>query len=267
MDLEHLGAASAATRFVRHYEESAGASLPMSLLHFYIALRAYVRVKVACLRHEQGDPQSAREAAALLALAQTHLEQAQVRLVLVGGLPGSGKSTLATRLGSALSAIVLRTDEIRQHLFPPVLSAPASETFGSGRYAQEANQKVYGAMIEAARVQLGLGATVVLDATWIDSTHRDEARRVASECGADVIELHCTAPSSVREQRITRRFEEGSDLSEATVAVARVMEQVEAPWTSAAMIDTTRDQVLVEADALRVVGDRLGTSRPDAFPG
>jgi hypothetical protein len=215
---------------------------------------------VACLRHEQGDPHAAREAETLLALAQSHLERAQVRLVLVGGLPGSGKSTLAVRLGTALGATVLRTDEIRQRLPQSDVRAPASQTFGSGRYTQGTTREVYSAMIEAARVQLGLGRTVVLDASWIDSTHRDEARRLASGCAAELIELQCTAPSSVRERRITTRLQEGSDPSEATVEVARVMAQIEVPWTSANIIDTTRDKALVVTDALRAIGTKIESS-------
>jgi aminoglycoside phosphotransferase family enzyme/predicted kinase len=257
MDLERLGAPSAAERFARHYEESAGARLPLSLFHLYVALRAYVRVKVACLRHEQGDPLGAQEAAMLLALAQTHLERARIRLVLVGGLPGSGKSTLATGLGAALSATVLRSDVIRQHRPHPEVSDPADPIFGTGRYAPRTTQGVYGAMIDAARVQLGLGKMAILDASWIDSSHRDEARQLADDCGADLFELHCTAPSAVREQRITTRLLERSDPSEATVAVARAMAQMDSPWTSATIIDTTRDPKLVVTDALRVIGAHI----------
>ena len=260
MDLERLGALSAAGRFVRHYEESAGVQIPPCLLHLYIALRAYVRVKVACLRHEQGDPHAAQEAGTLLALVQTHLERAQIRLVLVGGLPGSGKSTLAARLGTALDATVLRTDEIRQRLPQPEerLSIPNIREWAL--YSRAKPQEVYGVMIEAARVPLGLGRTVVLDASWIDSTHRDEARRLASKCAVELIELQCTAPFSVREMRITARRQEGSDPSEATVEVARVMAQIEMPWTSANIIDTTRDQALVVTDALRVIGAKIEPS-------
>ena len=203
MDLERLGHPVAANLFVRHYEESNGAPFPPSLLHFYVALRAYVRVKVACLRHDQGDPLGAPEAVMLLALARNHLEQARVRLVLVGGLPGSGKSTLAAGLGTALAAPVVRSDLIRQELPYREQGDPAEPTFGTGRYSREITQRVYGAMLDAARVDLGLGRTVVLDASWVEESHRDEARRVAEQCGADVIELRCTAPSLVREERIT----------------------------------------------------------------
>ncbi len=253
MDLERLGAPSAAERFVRHYEESAGAQLPPSLLHLYVALRAYVRVKVACLRHEQGDPLAAQEATKLLALAQTHVERARIRLVLVGGLPGSGKSTLATALGATLGATVLRTDAIRQHLSLPEARRTAEPTFRSGRYTRERTQDVYDTMIDAARVQLGLGMNAILDASWIDSSHRDQARSLADESGADLVELHCTAPPAVTEQRITTRLQKGTDPSEATVEVARAMAQVEFPWTSATTIDTTRDPEFLLTEALRIL--------------
>ena len=210
MDLERLGAPSAAVRFVRHYEEGARSALPPSLLHLYTALRAYVRVKVACLRHEQGDPLGAQEAAILLALAQTHLARARVRLVLVGGLPGSGKSTLARGLGAALGATVLRSDVIRQHLPDPEVDHVADSAFGTGRYGPGPTQAVYGAMIDAARTELGLGRIAVLDASWIDPSRRDQARQLAEDCGADLVELRCTALSAVREQRITTRAFERS---------------------------------------------------------
>jgi aminoglycoside phosphotransferase family enzyme/predicted kinase len=259
MDLERLGAPSAAERFVRHYEESAGAPLPPSLLHLYTALRAYVRVKVACLRHEQGDPLGVGEAATLLALAQAHLEQARVRLVLVGGLPGSGKSTLAAGLGTAVGATVLRSDVIRQHLLRPEASHLVGPVFGTGRYGRGMTRGVYAAMVDAARTELGLGRTAILDASWIERSHRDEARRLADECDADLIELYCSAPSALREQRIKTRLQQGSDPSEATVEVARSMAHIESSWTSATVIDTTREPKFAVTEALRVIGAQSRT--------
>jgi hypothetical protein len=250
MDLERLGAPTAAERFVHYYEECAGAPLPDSLLHLYVALRAYVRIKVACLRHAQGEVLAGREAAALLALAQAHLDRARIRLVLVGGLPGSGKSTLAAALGTALDAPVLRSDEMRQQLVRSEAHDVGEPVFGRGRYTHQKIEDVYGAMIGAAGEQLSLGRTVILDASWIDASHREQARRVAEESGADVTELQCVAPSEVREARIVARRHDATDPSEATVEVARAMAQRESPWTSATTIDTTGDPESVAALAL-----------------
>ncbi|HXY27007.1 MAG TPA: hypothetical protein VEH82_01895, partial [Acidimicrobiales bacterium] len=95
MDLERLGRADVAARFVAAYERACGERIPAPLLHHYVAQRAYVRAKVACLRHEQGVAGSDETARALHRLALRHLRQARHVLLLVGGLPGTGKSTLA----------------------------------------------------------------------------------------------------------------------------------------------------------------------------
>ena len=54
MDLERLGRPDAAERFVAEYESLASERFPAPLLHHYVAQRAYVRAKVACLQWEQG---------------------------------------------------------------------------------------------------------------------------------------------------------------------------------------------------------------------
>ncbi len=252
MDLERLGNTEAAARFVSDYEESGGAQLPSSLLHCYIAMRAYVRVKVACIRHEQGSFVAAEEAAGLLELARTHLERGRVRLVLVGGLPGSGKSTLANALGDTLGAIVLRSDELRAG--PSRSADPAVEaTFRQGRYASARTQDVYNQLIGAARQHLGLGQSVILDASWVDESNRALARALAVESSADLTELHCTAPPEVTEARIAMRLHQRQGLSEATVEIGRAMALVEAPWPSATDVDTARPPGVVVAEALGIV--------------
>ena len=62
MDLERLGASDLAGLLVRMYADFAGDPAPPALRHHYIAYRAFVRVKVDCLRHTQGDASAAGEA-------------------------------------------------------------------------------------------------------------------------------------------------------------------------------------------------------------
>ena len=259
MDLERLGAPSAALCFVRDYEEWSGAPLPRSLLHFYRALRAYVRTKVACLRYEQGDPGAAGEAMALLALALDHLEQCRVRLVLVGGLPGSGKSTLAAALGDVLGATVLRSDVLRHELSMSETHPGAAE-FREDRYAPARTQEVYNRLLDGAQELLANGETVVLDASWTDANHRHQAQILSRECSAQLVELRCSAPTAVIERRVAARLDEGEDLSEATVEVTRAMAQVEHAWPAATAIDTAGDPQRALAAALRAIGIQVGSA-------
>jgi len=254
MDLERLGKTEAAVRFVRDYEAWVGARLPASLLHTYIALRAYVRIKVACIRHEQGNLDAAEEAVRLLELAQSHLERGRVRLVLVGGLPGTGKSTLANALSDPLGAIVLRSDELRGGPSSAVADRSVAATFRRGRYTPRRTQDVYNELISAARQHLGLGQSVILDASWIDASNRGLAQALAIQASADLIELHCTAPPAVIERRIAMRLQDSEGLSEATVEIGRAMARLEAPWPSATDVDTARPPGVVLADALRIAG-------------
>ena len=253
MDLERLGNTEAAVRFVRAYEDFAGAKLPVTLLHTYIALRAYVRIKVACIRHEQGSLDASTEAVRLLELARDHLERGRVRLVLVGGVPGTGKSTLANGLGDALGAVVLRSDELRHGQSESMTDRSAPATFRRGRYSPDRTQDVYNRLIGAARQHLGLGESVVLDASWIDASNRDQAQALAMQSSADLTELHCTAPPAVTEQRIRTRRQGADDPSEATVEIGRTMARLEAPWPSARALDTARPPGVVLAEALGMV--------------
>ena len=95
MDLERLGAPALAEQFMAAYADYSGDPAPASLRHHYVAYRAIVRAKVACLRVAQDDPPAGLEARHLVELALRHLRAGAVTLVLVGGLPGTGKSALA----------------------------------------------------------------------------------------------------------------------------------------------------------------------------
>lgn len=77
MDLERIGGAAAGRAFLDAYRETGGQDHPETLIHHYIAYRAHLRAKIACLRHGQGDPDARGEAAALLAIALHHLDLAE----------------------------------------------------------------------------------------------------------------------------------------------------------------------------------------------
>ena len=226
MDLERLGRPDLGERFLQLHREHSADTWPASLAHHYIAYRAHVRAKVGLLRAAQaGEPVDAGTDA-LFDLALAHLEAGRVRLVLVGGAPGSGKSTLSAALGDELGAVVLRTDEVRRR---------ADLSPG---YDPEAVAATYRRMLDDAERLLGLGESVVLDATFGDATWREAAREVATRASAELVELRCCVDDAVAASRISSRLDAGTDASEATVAVGQLLAARFEAWPEAVTVDT-----------------------------
>lgn len=230
MDLHRLGRPDLADRFLHFHGELSGDRWPTSLAHHYIAYRAHIRAKVTILKHRQRGEPVGSKASDLLDLSLRHLEAGQVRLVAVGGLPGTGKSTLAAGIADRLGAVLLRTDEVRQRI----------DTRGP-RYGPEAVTATYRQMLSEAVDLLGLGESVVLDATWSDPGLRSEARTVAASTSSVLDEFQCTLPPEIAAERIRRRIRSGHDPSEATPAVAEAMAARFAPWPEATEVSTQAD--------------------------
>ena len=247
MDLERLGRPDLAELFVSEYTELSGEGWPPSLLHHYVAYRALVRAKVACLRAASGDGDAAAEVGRLLGLAFRHAELARVVMVLVGGLPGTGKSTLAGALTDSLGWTLLRSDSIRQEL-------GARSPGGRPAYDRTTTLRVYSELLRRARTLLRRGWPVVLDASWHDAALRAMAVGVATDQAADLAQVHCRAPREVAERRITRRRAVGGDPSEATPGVARWMAAREDPWPGAVDVWTDQPPTRSLSAALRAVG-------------
>ncbi|MFD0774608.1 AAA family ATPase, partial [Streptomonospora algeriensis] len=239
MDLERLGAAEAADSFLAHYADFAGDPAPTVLHHHYIAYRAFVRAKVACLRAQQGGEGAAEEARLLADICLRHLRENAVRLVVVGGTPATGKSTLAGHLADRLGMVRLSSDRIRKERagLDPLHSAAAAH--GQGLYSAENTDAVYRDLLDRARRLLALGESVVLDASFADTRHRRGARDLAEEVRADVTEVRCTAPAEEIDRRLARRAREAT-VSDADARVARRMEAAFADWPEAVVVDTAR---------------------------
>ncbi|HEX6567917.1 MAG TPA: AAA family ATPase [Acidimicrobiales bacterium] len=253
MDLERLGRPDLGERFLRAYREHADDNWPSSLEHHHVAYRAHVRAKVATIRAAQGHETAAAEARRLLDITLRHLEAARVRLVVVGGLPGTGKSTLARALGEALDATVLRSDEVRKELagLPALHHAP--DAFGQGIYSATATADTYEELLARAEVALGMGETVVLDASWGEDRWRQPARAVAARTHADVVELRCEVAAGVAAERIRSRAAAGTDPSDADAEIAARMAAAADPWPEAITVATGGPASVSVAEALDAV--------------
>ena len=250
MDLERLGRPDLGAELLARYRDASGDGWPPSLAHHHIAYRAQVRAKVAAVRWSQGDAASAAAAARLLALGHDHLDQARVRLVLVGGHPGTGKSTVARGIAGPLDALVFRSDEVRKSLAGLEPLTPSPAPLDQGLYRPAITHATYTELLAQARAALELGRTVVLDATWRDPKWRDAAAGVASAAAADLVELRCVASLAVALERV--RLRSGIDASDATEAVTRALASGGGAWPTATEVDTSGEAAAAIAGALAV---------------
>ncbi|MBO0713203.1 MAG: AAA family ATPase [Acidimicrobiales bacterium] len=171
-------------------------------------------------------------------------------LILVGGLPGTGKSTLARGLAEATGATLIRSDEVRKELAAGAPSTSRDAGYRQGPYRPELTAATYDAMLGRARTALGLGRSVILDASWSSEEQRQAARRVAAGTGSEVVELACLVAAPEAYRRIKARRARGDDPSDATVDVARAMGDDADPWPSARPIDTSGSQWCALGQAL-----------------
>ncbi|NDU71514.1 AAA family ATPase [Actinomadura sp. DSM 109109] len=235
MDLERLGATEHAERFLGWYAEYAADPAPSSLRHHYVAYRAFVRAKVACLRHRQGAPDAAAEARAYADVALRHLRAGRVGLIMVGGLPGTGKTSLAGALADRLGCTVLSSDRIRKELAGLTPADPASAPYGSGIYTPEWGRRTYRELALRAARLLQMGETVILDASWTSKANRDLLAAVAEQEHAHLTRLRCEAPEAVCAERMRTRPRGASD---ADAGIAAAMRTDSAPWPGSVAVDT-----------------------------
>ncbi|HEU5432123.1 MAG TPA: AAA family ATPase, partial [Thermomicrobiales bacterium] len=138
MDLTRLGASDLAADLVTRYR-AAGIDLPEPLLRFYLAHRALVRAKTACLSladaRREDAARRAADAAIHLDLASGAALTIRPLLIVLTGLSGTGKSTVARRLARALGTRLHASDIVRKELAGVVSPAPAA--WQAGIYDQE----------------------------------------------------------------------------------------------------------------------------------
>ena len=210
MDLVDRGRTDDANRLLNRYLEATGDYTGLSLLPFYLAVRAAVRAMVATLEGRSGDDY-ARAALAFL-------DARAPRLIAIGGLSGSGKSTLAGALAPVLppvpGAIWLRSDGIRKRLHgvtPETRLTPAA-------YAPDISRRVYAVMTRQAGLALRCGWSVIADATFLHPGSRRQVAALAARLGVPFAGLWLEAPAALLEQRADTRT---ADASDATAAVIR----------------------------------------------
>lgn len=211
--------------FLSSYLELTGDYDAMAVLRFYLVYRAMVRAKVHCLRAHQPHIDGTERARLLdafrdyLKLAAGFTLPSRPSLVVMHGLSGSGKSVVSHALLQAAGAIRIRSDVERKRLHDmAALEHPASGV-ASGIYAGEATRRVYRHLAQLAREIIAAGYSVILDAAFLSRWQRDLMRDLARELAVPFAVASLQGPETVLRARILRRSGEGTDASDADLAV------------------------------------------------
>ncbi len=234
MDLWHHGRAADANLVFNRYLDECDETDGLSLMPFFMAIRATVRAHVAATQLEQAPdshrPALVSEARAYAALALRLLAPAPVRLVAIGGLSGTGKSTVAAAIASAIGpapgARVLASDRIRKRLH----GVRAEVRLPSEAYEPEVSERVYAALMQEARAVLGAGHAVVADAVFDRRAARERIEHVARDAQVPFMGVWLHARPDTLFGRVDARR---GDPSDATVDVVRAQLQhqdVPADW-------------------------------------
>lgn len=213
-----------ATRVLNAWLQISGDYAGLPLLRCYAVYRALVRARVAQIRAQQpavpvqGRVREQTSAEHYLLLAGRLAGPPPPTLVVMTGLSGSGKSTVAALLADRMGAVWVRSDVERKRLYGVdwQAGAPADP---QNLYSPEATQRTYARLIEAAHAALDGGLSVVVDAASLRAAERRALLAVAAAANVPGAIVECTAPEAVLRERVLARGRQGSDPSDATVAV------------------------------------------------
>lgn len=220
MDLERLGFADLSRTILAAYVEQADDPELYSLIDFYAAYRAVVKLKVACLRSsEESEADKARiaeEARGYLQQAYRYaLQFSRPTLWVFCGLPATGKSALSRQIAEDLSLELLQSDQLRTEGEGCPMSAGVVP-YGEGPYRLEMRHRVYAQMFAKAQERLKSGRSVALDGSFSRAKWRLDASRLAADLDTNFILVECTCSDENMRKRLLQR-EDDSGLSHARV--------------------------------------------------
>ena len=218
MDLIHRGLPGFANLVLNRYLDITGDEEGLSLVPFFMGLRAAVRAHVTASAIEAGDdtPDRRAEARAYFGLALDFIRPGPAVVVALGGLSGTGKSTvaaaLAPHLGGGAGARILSSDRVRKSLH----GVAAETRLPQEAYRREVSTRVY-AELEARTARLAAaGSAVVVDAVFADPGERDRIEAAARLADAPFLGAWLHAPDDTLRARVAARTGGPSD---ATVGV------------------------------------------------
>jgi aminoglycoside phosphotransferase family enzyme/predicted kinase len=255
MDLLQRGQPQLAWRLLNAYFEITGDYQGCGVLRFYLAYRAMVRAKIAAIRVSQlevaGTKQELKSCRNYLALAHDCLTRRRPALIITHGLPGRGKSTFAQIALERLGAIRIRSDVERKRLFGLTALADSNSQINADIYSKDATCRTYSRLKELARVVIAAGFPVIVDAAFLRHDERESFRALAQELVVPFVIASLQTDEKVLAERVALRSKQGSDASEADVAVLQKLQLVQEPLRDDEMVASVTFINNGDADALR----------------
>ena len=208
MDLCRLGFEGVAHEILEDYCRKSGDYQIWSLLDFYIAYRALVRAKVACLetlglqKNSRKIPELFKTASRFMQYGIVHTMAYDVPTVIVFmGLPASGKSAHGRRVSKAFQIDHLSSDLIRKEIVPGVTKSP----FGEGPYSAEYRNRVYEVLIDRCKNAVKKKRSIVVDATFSSQKWRQRFIEELSDLQCYVLFIETSASVDTLKERLKRR--------------------------------------------------------------
>jgi aminoglycoside phosphotransferase family enzyme/predicted kinase len=228
MDLRVRGRPDLAAHVENAWIEAADDHAALTVLPIYEVYRAVVRADVAALRCSTQET-SSDEAASVRAetdryldLAEQLMEWREPVLAVTSGISGSGKTTLSTRLVGTAGAVRIRSDVERKRLAGMTATdRPPNAAATAALYHPSMTLAVYERLALLARLALGAGRTVVVDAACNVRWQREIFAAVARDAGVQLVWLDFAVPTETVLARVAIRMAEGIDASDASAAVIR----------------------------------------------
>ena len=241
MDLDDRGEAALGWRFLNRYLRETGDYSGMVLLNFYKVYRALVRAKVICLRLSQPDL-TETERAVDRKLVQSYLELAtgymvprSPALIITHGLSGAGKTSFINKLAPLYNGICLHSDLERKRLYHLAPSENSRSPVAGGIYSTTSGAATYTRLRELADILLKTGIPVIVDATFIKQSSREQMHQLALERQVQLIILDFPLAEENLRQRIRLRTKQPGNISEATETVLDYQLAHEEPLSTAEM--------------------------------
>jgi aminoglycoside phosphotransferase family enzyme/predicted kinase len=267
MDLDFKGFSDIGAKLLSAYVLRSHDRDMFVLMDFYKCYRACVRIKVNCLRLQDGELAAyerhrlERDTLRYLELAYRYAVQFSRQTVwVVCGMPATGKSSLGQALGQALGAIVFNSDAIRKALFGLAPTQQQVVPFQAGIYSNQATSRTYSRLCMLAYEELKKGHSVILDASFSKTEQRREVMRLAKDMDCQLIFVECRACLETIRKRLLQR-ESRPEVSDARLShlhqfqrnfepLEEIEEDIHLQVDTQVPIESNIQQILARANAI-----------------